>query len=106
MEDVREKIFFHEKGSTIVAFAVGEKYEPGNGVIMVSAHTDSVSQIETVSKVSKCGYNQYVVFFKFSLMKVNTRTKMSESVFSVMVVVFGRLGSIVILPFGTCACES
>lgn len=53
------KYYFTRNESTIVAFVVGEKYEPGNGVIMIGAHTDSPClKLKPVSKVTKSGYNQ------------------------------------------------
>lgn len=53
------KYYFTRNQSAIVAFAVGAKYEPGNGVHIVGAHTDSPNfQIKPVSHKAKEGYLQ------------------------------------------------
>lgn len=34
------KYFFERNGSSLIAFAIGEEYEPGNGAAMIAAHID------------------------------------------------------------------
>lgn len=53
------KYFFTRNDSTLVAFTVGSKFEPGNPFKAVGAHTDSpVLKVKPISKRSAHGYLQ------------------------------------------------
>jgi aspartyl aminopeptidase len=53
------KFYFTRNQSTLFAVSVGGKYEPGNGLSIVGAHTDSPNiRIKPVSKITKSGFHQ------------------------------------------------
>lgn len=53
------KYYMTRNGSTIVAFAIGHKWRPGNPIAMVGAHTDSPTlRLKPVSKKSSTGFMQ------------------------------------------------
>lgn len=53
------KYFVTRNASSLIAFAVGQKYSPGNSFAMVGGHTDSpVLRIKPISKSKKEGYIQ------------------------------------------------
>ncbi|KAI0023182.1 peptidase [Xylariomycetidae sp. FL0641] len=53
------KYYMTRNGSTIVAFAIGSKWKPGNPIAMLGAHTDSPClRIKPVSKKNSAGFMQ------------------------------------------------
>ena len=53
------KYYFTRNDSSIVAFAIGSKYESGNGFIAIGAHSDSPClKLKPNSKITSAGYQQ------------------------------------------------
>jgi aspartyl aminopeptidase len=53
------KYYLTRNGSTMVAFAIGKKWKPGNPISMIGAHTDSPClRIKPVSKKQGEGFIQ------------------------------------------------
>ncbi|ROW17768.1 hypothetical protein VPNG_00534 [Cytospora leucostoma] len=53
------KYYLTRNGSSIVAFAIGKKWAPGNPIAMIGAHTDSPTlRIKPVSKKTNAGFLQ------------------------------------------------
>lgn len=53
------KYYLTRNGSSIVAFAIGKKWRPGNAIAMVGAHTDSPClHVKPVSKKGSVGFHQ------------------------------------------------
>ena len=53
------KYWLTRNGSTIVAFAIGKRWQPGNPIAIIGAHTDSPTlRIKPVSKIDSVGYMQ------------------------------------------------
>jgi len=53
------KYFFTRNQSTIVAFAIGKKFQPGNGFNIVGAHTDSPNlKVKPHSAVESSGFHE------------------------------------------------
>ena len=54
------KYCFTRNGSSVIAFAVGKKYEPGNGASVIASHIDALTtRVKPIPKLStKAGYLQ------------------------------------------------
>jgi aspartyl aminopeptidase len=53
------KYYLTRNGSTVVAFAMGKKWRPGNPIAMVGTHTDSPClRVKPISKKHGDGYMQ------------------------------------------------
>ncbi|KAB2576687.1 Aspartyl aminopeptidase [Lasiodiplodia theobromae] len=58
--DAGGKYFVERNGSSLIAFAVGEAYEPGNGAAILAGHIDALTaKLKPIPKLrTKAGYEQ------------------------------------------------
>ncbi|KAL9590758.1 MAG: hypothetical protein Q9179_007968 [Wetmoreana sp. 5 TL-2023] len=54
------KYFVERNGSSIIAFAIGSNYEPGNGVAVIASHVDALTtKVKPIpTKPTRAGYEQ------------------------------------------------
>jgi len=56
------KYFVTRNTSSIIAFAIGEQYSPGNGFAMIATHIDSLCmKVKPVSRADKAGFDRVAV---------------------------------------------